>query len=263
LSERAPASVGVATFPNDGVALEELMRQADLRLYASRDGRHQSNATRPSEQLSWAAALARAVDLRMSNGHEHSLAVAELAVGVARRLGWRGEMLGMLRIAAMLHDVGKVAVPDAILTKPGPLTAAEFEAIKEHTRIGAELVSRIEDLDEIVSWIRHSHEHFDGSGYPDGLRGETIPQASRILLVADAFDAITNSRPYRKGQPIAHARAELSRHAGTQFDPTCVHALLEHLETEADEQRPPAHERPQLAEVRRTRRGARDSAAVS
>jgi diguanylate cyclase (GGDEF)-like protein/putative nucleotidyltransferase with HDIG domain len=229
LSERAPASVGVAVFPRDGDTLDELMHQADLRLYASRDGRYQAGP-HSSEQLSWAATLAHAVDLRMSNEHSHSLEVAELAVAIAARMSWQPDTLALLRLAAMLHDVGKVAIPDAVLRKPGRLTPEEFELVKQHTRIGAELVSRIEDLDMITAWIRHSHEHYDGSGYPDGLRGEAIPQASRILLVADAFDAITSSRPYREGLSIAHARAELERNAGTQFDPACVDALLEHLD---------------------------------
>jgi diguanylate cyclase (GGDEF)-like protein/putative nucleotidyltransferase with HDIG domain len=230
LGERAPASVGVASFPMDGSTLEELTRQADLRLYASRDGRYVPSGARTGEQLSWAATLAHAVDLRMNDRHDHSLEVAELTVSIAARLGWQPQMLELLRLAAVLHDVGKVAIPDKVLRKPGPLTAEEFELIKRHTRIGAELVSRIEDLDTITSWIHHSHEHFDGSGYPDGLRGEEIPQASRILLVADAFDAITSTRPYREQMPVSHARAELARNAGTQFDPECVQALLEHLD---------------------------------
>jgi diguanylate cyclase (GGDEF)-like protein/putative nucleotidyltransferase with HDIG domain len=232
LGERASASVGVATFPLDGVTLDELMRQADERLYASREGRYEQGVAPPSEQLSWATTLAHAVDLRMNASHDHSLEVAELAVSIATRLGWQPEMLGLLRLAAILHDVGKVAIPDKVLRKPGPLDPEELELIKQHTRIGAELVSRIEDLDTITPWIQHSHEHFDGSGYPDGLSGEAIPQASRILLVADAFDAITSSRPYREGMPVAHARRELARNAGTQFDPACVQALFEHLDTE-------------------------------
>src|SRR5207302_11015382 len=113
----------------------------------------------------------------------------------------------------------------AILHKPGPLSAQEDETIKQHSRVGAELVARIEDLDMVVGWIRHSHEHFDGSGYPDGLRGEAIPQASRILLVADAYDAMTSSRPYRGGMSPTRALDELKRHAGSQFDPACVAAL--------------------------------------
>jgi len=232
LGERAPASVGVATFPSDGSTLEELTRQADARLYASREGRYVPSGARTGEQLSWAATLAHAVDLRMNDRHDHSLEVAELAVSIAARLGWQPEMLALLRLAAILHDVGKVAIPDTVLRKPGPLTAEEYELIKRHTRIGVELVSRIEDLDTITSWIHHSHEHFDGSGYPDGLRGEDIPQASRILLVADAFDAITSSRPYREGMSISHAREELRRNAGKQFDPACVKALFEHLDAQ-------------------------------
>jgi diguanylate cyclase (GGDEF)-like protein/putative nucleotidyltransferase with HDIG domain len=226
LGERAPASFGLASCPLDGVTLEDLLRTADTRLYASRCGRVSYRGGHPSEQLSWAATLAHAVDLRMSDHHEHSAAVAELAVSIAGALSWKGETLAALRIAAMLHDVGKVAVPDAILSKPGPLSADEYDAIKRHSSVGAELVSRIDDLDEVVVWIRHSHEHFDGSGYPDGLRGEEIPLASRILLVADAYDAMTSSRPYRERLPQDEALAELVRNAGGQFDPACVDALL-------------------------------------
>jgi diguanylate cyclase (GGDEF)-like protein len=226
MRERAPCSVGTATFPMDGMELEELMRQADMRLYASRHGRPEREGASATERLSWATTLANAVDMRMHSAHEHSQAVADLAVSIALRLGWSEDTLGMLRIAATLHDVGKMTVPDSILCKPGPLTAEELELIKGHSVAGAQLVARIEGLELIVPWIRHSHESFDGSGYPDGLRGREIPQASRIMLVADAFDAITSTRPYRAGRSVAHAREELRRHAGTQFDPECVRALL-------------------------------------
>jgi diguanylate cyclase (GGDEF)-like protein len=232
LGERAPCSVGMATFPMDGIELEELMRQADVRLYASRHGRPDRDSASTAERLSWAATLARAVDMRMHAEHEHSRAVAEHAVAIAARLGWQEDMLGMLRIAATLHDVGKMTVPDRILCKPGRLTDEELELIKGHSVAGAELVGRVEGLELIVPWIRHSHESFDGSGYPDGLRGEAIPQASRIMLVADAFDSITSTRPYRAGLSVAHARLELKRHAGTQFDPACVDALLASLDDE-------------------------------
>ncbi|MGO9322392.1 MAG: HD domain-containing phosphohydrolase [Solirubrobacteraceae bacterium] len=232
LSERAPCSVGMAVFPMDGMELEELMRQADIRLYASRYGRPDRDGASTTERLSWAATLAHAVDMRMHADHEHSRAVADYAVSIAARLGWQQDMLGMLRIAATLHDVGKMTVPDRILCKPGRLTTEEFELIKGHSLAGADLVARVEGLELIVPWIRHSHESFDGSGYPDGLRGPAIPQASRIMLVADAFDAITSTRPYRDGLSAAHAREELKRHAGTQFDPECVDALLAYLDDE-------------------------------
>jgi diguanylate cyclase (GGDEF)-like protein len=231
LTRRQACSIGVATFPMDGIDLEELMRTADARLYASRDGRPRGSATTIEERLSWAATLAQAVDLRMSAGHEHSRAVADWAVEIAATLGWRPEMLGTLRIAAMLHDVGKVTIPDRILSKRGELTDEEFETVKGHSIAGAELVARVEGLAMIVPWIRHTHERFDGSGYPDGLAGEAIPQASRILLVADAFDAITSDRPYRRGRPPEEARRELQAGAGTQFDPVCVEAMLELLDS--------------------------------
>jgi diguanylate cyclase (GGDEF)-like protein len=239
LAERTPCSMGLATFPLDGLELETLMRLADMRLYASRGGRSGRGFSAADERLSWAAALAHAVDLRMNPDHAHSASVSDIAVAIAQRVGWRDQDLGMLRIAAMLHDVGKVNVPDNILCKPGPLASDEYEAMKLHTRTGAELVARIDGLEAIVPWIRHSHESFDGSGYPDGLRGEEIPQAARILLVADAFDAMTSSRPYRTALSVEHARGELLRHAGSQFDPACVNALLEHLDAVAADSAPP------------------------
>jgi diguanylate cyclase (GGDEF)-like protein len=230
LSRRAPCSTGLATFPMDGTSLEELMRSADSRLYESRHGRPETGAASATERLSWAATVAHAVDMRMNAEHEHSRAVADWAVAIGSSLGWSEDMLGMLRIAAMLHDVGKVTVPDRILSKPGALSEEEFETIKGHSIAGAELISRVEGLGVVVPWIRHAHESFDGSGYPDGLAGEAIPQASRILLVADAFDAITSARPYREARPVEHARSELIDGAGTQFDPVCVDALIGLLE---------------------------------
>ncbi len=225
LGERAASTMGLATFPMDGTELEELMRAADSRLYASRTGRPQPSAS-TAERLSWAATLAHAVDMRIDAQHEHSRGVADCAVSIARALGWQEDRLGTLRLAAMLHDVGKVTVPDHILCKPGRLTPEEFELVKGHSVAGAGLVARVEGLQTVVPWIRHSHENFDGSGYPDGLRGVAIPQASRIMLVADAFDAITSERPYRKALSLAEACEELKRNAGSQFDPACVEALL-------------------------------------
>jgi diguanylate cyclase (GGDEF)-like protein len=233
LGERAPCTVGVAMFPADGSDIETLMRHADARLYAARHGRPGTGRPSGDERLSWAAALAHAVDMRMNPGHDHGGAVAEHSVAIARSLGWEGERLGLLRIAAMLHDVGKVGVPDSVLCKPGRLTAEELELVRRQSVGGAELVRRIEGLEPIVAWIRHTHERFDGGGYPDGLRGEEIPEASRIMLVAEAFDAITCARPYRPAMSAARAAAELRRHAGSQFDSRCVDALLAALEQRA------------------------------
>ena len=129
----------------------------------------------------------------------------------------------------MLHDIGKVVLPDRILQKPDSLDAREYEEVKRHPEEGAELINRVEGMSKIADWVRHSHEHYDGSGYPDGLAGDAIPLASRILLVADAYDAITSDRPYRSAQSQTDALVELRRHAGRQFDPRCVDALEKFL----------------------------------
>jgi putative nucleotidyltransferase with HDIG domain len=165
----------------------------------------------------------------MATPVEHSTIVARYAAGIAEQLGWRGEELAHLRIAAMLHDIGKVVLPDRILQKPESLDDLEYEEVKRHPEEGAELINRVEGMGRIAEWVRHSHEHFDGSGYPDKLVGDAIPLASRILLVADAFDAITSDRPYRSAQSHHAALAEVRRNAGHQFDPVCVDALARFL----------------------------------
>ena len=224
LAGTVPASLGQSCFPVDGIDASELFRRADASLYAAKGSR----PGRPDPavlELSWAAALADAVDRRMGAEHAHSRGVADHAVAIADRLEWRDAEKGRLRLAAILHDIGKVGVPDRILRKPGPLTTEEYEEIKRHTVVGAEIISRIVGLDAIVPWVRHAHEHVDGSGYPDGLVGEAIPPASRILLVADAFDAMTSDRAYRRARSSEDAIEELERNAGTQFDGACVAAL--------------------------------------
>jgi diguanylate cyclase (GGDEF)-like protein len=228
LSKRTAVTTGVACFPIDGVDPDELQRHADSHLYERKNGLAGSFAAGRRE-LSWAATLAHAVDARMGSPSEHSATVARYATGTAQRLGWGGADLAYLRVAAMLHDVGKVALPDQILRKPGPLDRGEYEEVKTHPVIGADFVNRVDGLAPIAVWVKHSHEHYDGSGYPGGLTGEDIPLASRILLVADAFDAMTSDRPYRTALSHEDAVAELRRNAGRQFDPRCVAAFEEFL----------------------------------
>jgi diguanylate cyclase (GGDEF)-like protein/putative nucleotidyltransferase with HDIG domain len=228
LSKRITVTTGVACFPVNGVDADELQRHADAHLYEQKHGVAASFAAGRRE-LSWAATLARAVDARMANPSEHSATVARYAAGIAQRLGWGGADLAYLRVAAMLHDVGKVSLSDQILRKPGPLDDREYEEIKRHPVVGADYVNRVDGLSPIAVWVRHSHEHYDGSGYPDALAGEEIPLASRILLVADAFDAMTSDRPYRAAMQHEEAMAELRGHAGLQFDPRCVTAFEEFL----------------------------------
>jgi diguanylate cyclase (GGDEF)-like protein len=224
LTERAPSSLGIACYPADGTDSTELQRHADAELYAAKEGRRADHA--PSQrELSWATALAQAVDTRIAVPDEHSTAVARYAAAIAEEMGWQSTDLALLRMAAMLHDVGKVGIPDSILRKSGPLSEEEFDQMRLAPVTGADLVGRVEGLGPIVPWIYHAHEHVDGSGYPEGLRGEAIPLASRIIAVADAFDAMTSNRPYRAAMPREDAIAELHRCAGSQFDLICVEAL--------------------------------------
>jgi diguanylate cyclase (GGDEF)-like protein len=234
LANRAPSSLGIACFPADGTDSEELQRHADEQLYSAKDGRRVSMA--PSRrELSWATALAQAVDTRIAVPDEHSTAVARYAAVIAQEMDWRGTDLALLRMAAMLHDVGKVGIPDSILRKGGPLTEEEFDQMRLAPVTGAELVGRVEGLGAIVPWIYHAHEHMDGTGYPEGLRGDAIPLASRIIAVADAFDAMTSNRPYRAAMSREDAMAELERCNNTQFDPACVAALDRSLDVIEDE----------------------------
>lgn len=166
-----------------------MMRHADEEMYTGKRARPEGLTV--AVDLRWATALADAVDRRMGAGEGHSAAVAGHAARVAAELGWGNDEIGRLRIAATLHDVGKFAVPDRILKKPGRLTPAELEQVRRHPTVGAQIVARIDGMQPIADWIAVSHEHCDGSGYPGGLAGEEIPQAARILLVADAFDAMT------------------------------------------------------------------------
>ena len=131
-----------------------------------------------------------------------------------------------LRLAAVFHDIGKIAVPEAILNKPGPLAPDERAVLERHTIVGEQILAPVEFLASVRPLVRHEHERWDGAGYPDGLAGEAIPLGSRIILACDALHAMTSDRPYRRALPLDAAIGELRRHAGTQFDPRVVEALL-------------------------------------
>ncbi|MBI5104708.1 MAG: HD domain-containing protein, partial [Solirubrobacterales bacterium] len=155
----------------------------------------------------------------------HAHDVGELAAGVGERLGLGDAELRDLRYGALLHDIGKIAIPTEILNKPGPLTAEERAVMETHTIVGAQMLERIPFFAQIHPLVRASHERWDGAGYPDGLRGEAIPLGARIIGACDAFHAMTSDRPYRRARPVADAIAELERCAGTQFDARVVAAL--------------------------------------
>ena len=168
-----------------------------------------------------ASALARAVDAKDSYTRSHSETVSNLCVLIGTQLGLTADHTAKLRIAGLLHDVGKIGTPDAILNKPGSLTDAEYETIKEHPVLG-EGILRAADLDEEAHWVRHHHERPDGGGYPDGLSSRDVPLESRIIGVADAFEAMISDRPYGQGCSESEALQELEDHSGSQFDPDCV-----------------------------------------
>ena len=174
-------------------------------------------------------AMARELDRRECGTGEHSLVVARYAELTARELDLPEEVVQDLRLAGLLHDVGKSGVADAIVSKPAGLTSDEWMAMRYHPELGAALLNDA-GLDEIREWILCHHERPDGQGYPRGLRGDDIPLEARILAVADSYEAMTNDRVYRRAIGRWRAREELRRNAGTQFDATVVEAFLRAVE---------------------------------
>jgi diguanylate cyclase (GGDEF)-like protein len=234
---------------------EDLVAHADLALYeAKRSGRPvviyaeglapkpaappEERASRHHQRL-LATALARAVDAKDVGTRNHCETVSELCALIGEELDLDTDRIERLRLAGLLHDVGKIGVPDRILRKKGPLTADEAASMSGHVHVGRSVVEAAE-LEEEARWVLHHHEHIDGSGYPHGLRGDEIPLESRIILVADAFEAMTADRPYSPAIPIDQALAELASHAGIQFDAACVKALRSAIAAD-DEIDPQAH----------------------
>jgi putative nucleotidyltransferase with HDIG domain len=179
-----------------------------------------------------ANALALAVDAKDSYTRSHCQTVSQLCVVIAAQLGVDAEQLPRLALAGLLHDVGKIGLSDSILQKPAALTDEEYEQMKTHSVLGAEILEaagmRVE-----ANWVRHHHERIDATGYPDGLAGTDIPLESRIILVADAFEAMTSDRPHRLAPGQSYAIDELRRNAGTQFDADIVEALVRCLDNSA------------------------------
>jgi putative nucleotidyltransferase with HDIG domain len=174
--------------------------------------------------------LVNALDAKSEWTRGHSENVAKYTEIIAREMGFEGEKLKNIRLAGLLHDIGKIGTYDYLLNKPGSLTDEEFELVKRHPAQGAAILSSVKQLKEIVPLVKHHHERVDGKGYPDGISGNEIPLAARILHVADSFDAIISDRPYRPSPGIDHAKNELKRHVGTQFDPDVVNTFLNVLD---------------------------------
>jgi HD-GYP domain-containing protein (c-di-GMP phosphodiesterase class II) len=175
------------------------------------------------------AALGAAVEAKDRYTAGHGLRVTLVSILIGQELGLGQHELDVLRQAATFHDIGKIAVPDVVLRKPGRLTDSEFQAMKVHPVEGARICSKWQALREAVPLVRSHHERMDGRGYPDGLQGEAIPLGARIIAVADTWDAITSDRPYREGQPAFVALEEIRRCSGTQFDARVVRSFVEVL----------------------------------
>ena len=214
------AHAGHTVDENDRMLLCELADLASAALAHS-----ESRARLDGDVQTRVDALAAAIALRDGYTGRHSDEVVDLARKVGARLGFERAALVELGFAARLHDVGKLKVPDEVLNKRGPLRGPELTVMREHAQAGADMLATIPGLQVVATIVRFHHERWDGLGYPDGLRGERVPLASRIIAACDAYRAMTSNRPYRAGVEPEVALAELSRHAGQQFDPAVVETL--------------------------------------
>jgi diguanylate cyclase (GGDEF)-like protein len=244
-------SAGVATFPDHGGERDELIRLADNALYWAKE--HGKNRVRVSRtdvvelsdlkrlaigrdraaRFRAAASLARAVDTRDAYTGGHSQRVAQFAGRIAERLGASKEEIELTRLAGSLHDLGKLAIPEEILRKPGSLSAAERVVLERHPQIGFRMLEGL-GVEPVADWVLHHHERWDGSGYPNRLSGDTIPLGARIIFVADAYDAMTSERVYRRPLTREQAISELRNCSGTQFDPAVVSVFVDELARELE-----------------------------
>ena len=242
-SERLPitVSIGICSYPTDAGAATELLSCATTALGEAKASGGDSvrlaqadEATAVSSKFDVLQGLVIAIDTKDHYTKRHSEDVARYAVFLARRLGFDEETCTMLITAGLLHDVGKIGIPDALLRKPGRLTADEYLIFRQHVALGDLMVRDLPHIDQVRAGVRHHHERWDGSGYLDGLTGDEIPMIARVLAVADAFSAMTTSRPYRKAYAVEEALKRLGDAAGTQLEEGLVRVFIDGIETAPD-----------------------------
>jgi putative nucleotidyltransferase with HDIG domain len=247
LSRPLSLSIGVSTFPEDAAQHERLIAAADQATFLAKlvggdtalrydrwPERLESDPVKLRALLKGAnpealQAVATAIDARDSFNRGHCRRVSQHAVGIAREMGMDEAEVERLRIAALLHDLGKIGVAEAVLTKPGPLSPREQQEVQGHVGVGVDLLGGIDFLQDKLAIIGSHHENFDGSGYPNRLAGQEIPLGGRILRVADTFEAMTRERRYRKGWTEEEALAEIEQLSGRHFDPKVASALASSL----------------------------------
>lgn len=240
-------SIGLAMYPDDTITIQDLIDKADSAMYyAKQTGRNQCHRytedmeefllhnseiiARKEVLFNSAFALAAAIDVKDVYTGKHSEFVTKYALLLGDKLGISPKDKQLLRIGALLHDCGKIGIPDDIINKPTKLTEPEYEIIKNHTVFGYNIVRHISKTPSIMSCVRNHHERWDGMGYPDGLKGEKIPLLARVVCVADTFHAMISDRPYRKALTIEVAFSELRHNAGTQFDPNLIEVFIEAIQ---------------------------------
>ena len=212
-------SYGAVVLDDQACEPEDALRIADQRMYESKNGGRQSAGNQSK------AVLVRALSERHPDLVSHNADVSRMAELVTHQLNVPADQIAAMHHAAELHDIGKVGIPDAILSKPGPLDADEWAFIRRHTIIGERIVAGAPALAEVGRLVRSSHERWDGAGYPDQLAGEEIPVGSRIIAVCDAYDAMLSDRSYQPARSVSAAIAELRSCSGSQFDPAVVEAF--------------------------------------
>ena len=226
---RITSASGLAAVPEDTRDPSTALRLADTRMYAAKISEH------PSDEQEMAVTLTRMLDEHHPGLGSHVKDVADLAVACAEALDLSADDVHLVERAASLHDLGKVAIPSGILTKHGSLSDEEWEFVRRHSIIGERILSGVPSLERVASMVRSSHERWDGNGYPDKLAGEEIPIGARIIFVADAYCAMTETRSYAQERSVASPRQELRACSGTQFDPTVVKAFLSALDSRGEQ----------------------------